>query len=773
MFKKLIVSFLFFKLILFSFSETYKFDFGSKESPLENGFIKITKDTKYDEKIAYGWKGNVNSEVVRDNYLNPFYHKAEERDSFYNLYCDGIVPRSDIPFLFKVIPGKYKITIIIGDLSPGESRFGFNIFVNEKEIIKNESTDGGTLKIYTFSIDSEDKIEIKLKSENQLPYISGIICEKTDKDIPIQIKVIPEKVTEDDYRKNWERFEKNFISDWQIAKEELKKEGVDFEYWDKKFERIKKKYRNYREYFPSGGLGRIDRLIEKAKDINTEKIVNCFKEIGIDGFVGGNDRYPASINEIRKHGLKYAVSGHAENIRLNEKVTLNLIRKKNGEFFTIKNVWSNCCPEAIRILNDEWKEIYKETGKNAEFFMIDEPRGCWYSGGIGDYSETAKREFINYLKEIGKNDIAEKVKENGIPEPSYSWDFYYFYIFRLNTVPLLVKKAIKDTPLEKIPVMPGNGDIGPETMNHSCYFPVYIAKNNFISASWSYNLPSSSKAAAETIKIAEEYNGKSYIWPPIYLGPPEKDLTTTISAISALNDKVCPWSFSKLMDLKERIGWLKMVYYSSRLTHATTILKHTPPVYIWLPASIVFNDLVNYDNEESGRWKEIYEYLFKINIDYGITNNFKNIEKDIPVLYAPKRPVLNCEEFEDLKNFLNKGGKIFYTFDEIPVYPDGEKIKEWENLQRENLIKIKLDKIKENLKFLNLQLDNEKIKTYIYRDENGEIYHLLNNTDYQNDIEIILNIEGIDFFTDKIYKKGDKLKILKGNYILLKENLTE
>ena len=34
--------------------------------------------------------------------------------------------------------------------------------------------------------------------------------------------------------------------------------------------------------------------------------------------------------------------------------------------------------------------------------------------------------------------------------------------------------------------MPGNGNIGPEQMNHSCYWPPAIARHGMIAASWAY-----------------------------------------------------------------------------------------------------------------------------------------------------------------------------------------------------------------------------------------------------------------------------------------------
>ncbi|MBI3920631.1 MAG: hypothetical protein HY318_04350, partial [Armatimonadetes bacterium] len=689
------------------------------------------------------------------------------------LYSDGVLSIEENSFEFKVKPGRYAVTAVIGDLSPGEGRPGNSLWANGTQVASNEMTNA-TVKAFRFPVEAaEGRISLRFRADSLQKYVT-VIAVTADPLVEGEtcapsVKELPEKLpTTETYRSNWSRYEDLLLADWEKAKAELKAEGVDFEFWRKESARLRQQ-KGYREYF-GWGLGSWERLEERMGAISLQRICPVFTEMGVDGFLANS---PIAIRELPKGGLKRAVAGHAEGFPQQDMtgITLNLMKKADGTTTTIPRVWSNCAPESLKAFQDLWRKTLTAGAPGASFFMIDEPRGMWYSGTIGDYSEPAQAAFKRWAAAHGWTDLAAR----GIPERGRTLDFYRFYQFRLESVAMFVKSSLKGTPVEKVPTAPGNGNVGPEQMNHNSYWPPAMVRHGLIAASWAYDSPASCKMYAETLRMAEEAGGQSCIVPPLYaeMHTPIQEVPMTTACVSALNTRVCPWHFSGPLNGPNRSQWMKSVYYGSRLAHATTGLAHTPAVYVWCPESIVYNDLVDFNQAEAGNWRKVWQTLFDANIDFGVTNLIA-IPKGTVLLYACVRPVLNGEEFSRLRRFVETGGTVLCAFTGPPESPDGARIPNWDALPKDRVIRVELDprRLKEAVTSRtrggNWVAVNPSVKTYFYN-RNGARVHLLNNTDHTVPATEIAPNGVKDLLTGKEIQQGSPVAILPGGYALVEE----
>jgi hypothetical protein len=338
-----------------------------------------------------------------------------------------------------------------------------------------------------------------------------------------------------------------------------------------------------------------------------------------------------------------------------------------------------------------------------------------------------------------------------------------------------VQAAVAGTPVEGIPTMPGNGNIGPETMNHGSYWPPAVARHGMISASWSYDSPAGGKAHAETIRMAREWGGRSFCWPPSWKDP-VKELPTVTANLSALCDKVCQWHFGGSLNGPRRPAWMAATFLAARLTHATNGLEHTPPLHVWCPDSIVYNDLVEMNTAEADTWRRLQQALFEANLDYAVTNRL-TVPPGSVVLYACARPVLDRWEVEALTAFVKAGGRLLVTFATVPERPDGAAIEEWQGTVQAASVRVELSaadlRAKANALCArrNWELDSPAVKTCLYRIAGtpaGRV-HLLNNTDTERPATAVLPAPAQDRLAGKAYPAAQRLELPPGHYALLEE----
>ena len=754
----------------------YRFDMGGPDTPVAAGFAQVLPETRSGADRAFGWSRPAREVIWRDGPGNALYGNADE-EPLYAAYADGILSIEENEFVFRVEPGRYAVTAVIGDLATGEHRPGNSVWANGRLVAAGLSTNADLLSL-TFPVAANDGlITLRFRADSQQQYVTVeavMAVPLTDPgEPPLRTVRVPQAPTAADYRRDWERFQRLYAADWAAARQGLAQQGIDVAAWVER----RAEFRggpNAREYWPCGGT-RWEIVDSLVGGLDAAAVGRCWREMGVDGVVCSE---PVFVRELRKAGLKHAVAGHAESFPRADMtgVTLNLLLRPDGTFGSRERVWSNCDPAAIAAYRALWGQSFAGTAQGAEFVMIDEPRGQWYVGEFGDFSDPAQHAFRAWAAEQGWAELAAK----GIPPRARTLDFYRFYRFRLESVPRFVRAAVEGTPLQGLPIMPGNGNIGPETMNHSSYWPPAVARQGMISASWSYESPAGAKAHAETIRMAREWGGQSVCWPPSWKDP-VKELPTVTANISALCDRVCHWHFGGTLNGPRRPAWMAATFLAARLTHASNGLEHTPPLYVWCPDSIVYNDLVEMNTAEADTWRGLQRALFEANIDYAVTNRLV-VPPGSVVLYACARPVLDRWEVASLMAFGKAGGRLLVTFAGAPEWPDGTPVAEWPAAALASPIRVELSAaalratVADLCGLRNLGLDNPAVKTTLYRRTAGagsDRVHLLSNTDTEQPATARLPVAMRDRLTGKAYPAGQRLDLPPGHYALLEEGSGE
>ncbi len=750
----------------------YRFDMGGPDTPVAAGFSQVLPDQRFGPDHAFGWSQPARDVIWRDGPGNALYGNADA-EPLYLAYADAILSIAENEFLFRVEPGRYLVTAVIGDLATGEHRPGNSLWANGTLIAAGLSTNANLLSL-TFPVAATDGlITLRFRADSQQQYVTVeavMAVPLTGQDEPpLRTVKVPQAPTATDYRRDWERFQRLYAADWAVARQGLAQQGVDVAAWIGRRAEFRAGPKA-REYWPSGGT-RWEIVDSLVGGLDAAAVARCWREMGLDGVVCSE---PVFVRELRKAGLKHAVAGHAEGFPRADMagVTLNLLQRPDGTFGSRERVWSNCDPVAIAAYRELWQQAFTGTAQGAEFAMIDEPRGHWYSGEFGDFSDPAQHAFRAWAAEQGWAELAVK----GIPARGRTLDFHRFYRFRLESVPRFVQAAVEGTPLQGLPIMPGNGNIGPETMNHSSYWPPAVARHGMISASWSYDSPAAAKAHAETIRMAREWGGQSVCWPPSWKDP-VKELPTVTANISALCDRVCHWHFGGSLNGPRRPAWMAATFLAARLTHASNGLEHTPPLYVWCPDSIVYNDLVEMNTAEADAWRRLQQTLFDANIDYAVTNRLA-VPPGSVVLYACVRPVLDRWEVASLTAFAKAGGRLLVSFAGSPERPDGTPVEEWQGslLADSRRAELSAGTLRATLAGLcdvrNLALDSPAVKTYLYRRVDGARpgrVHLLSNTDTGQPVTLVLPVATQDRLTGEAYPSGQRLDLPPGHYALLEE----
>ena len=754
---------------------SYRFDMGTDESPLAAGYARVTKETALASSPEFGWTRRPRYGLFRNGPSNPYYGTAGTAPE-YALLSDGVLSIEENTFTFTVEPGRYAVTTVIGDLALDETRPGNSIWANGAQVASDVTT-SATVKEFRFPIDAPaGRIELRYRADSRQKYVTviavtaeplapGAVCDPSMSTHPSG-KVPPEV-----YRSNWEAFGKRVQNDWAQARGKLAERGVDFAYWKTACQGLRRRG-ELRGYFATG-LGNWERIERRSGELSLEALCGVFAQIGMDGLVSSS---PMVARELDRHGLLRApgVGGEGFPGPNPGDATPNRLRKADGSEATVPGVWSNCAPDVIATFREAWRQRFEATAPGAAFLMIDEPRGMWYAGnGMGDYSTAAEGSFRRWAAGQGWTDLSRR----GIPPRGRTLDFHRFYSFRLDSVGRFVEACVEHTPIraEGVPVMPGNGNVGPEQMNHSCFWPPAMARRGFVAACWSYGAPATCKMHAETVKIAAEHGGEHAIFHPLFAGrdTPWQDLPRATACISALNTRVFAYHFGGVVNGPNRVGWMQAAYLCSRLTHATTDLVHTPPLYVWCPESIVYNDLVEFSTAEATNWRQVAQCLFDANLDYAVTN-LLTIPKDAILLYACVRPVLSQEEMMRLERFVHAGGTVLCTFTRAPELPDGSLIQAWAELPKDRLKHVALlpDALEKAVVAhgggRNWPLDEAAVKTYLYLRENRRV-HLLSNTEIEAEVSVRLPAGVRDALTGKVHRAGALVAFPRAGYALLEE----
>ena len=754
---------------------SYRFDMGGPNTPLTPGYTLVTSTTTLDKSPDFGWTKPATRVVNLIGPMNPYFPAPESTE--FTLYSDGVLSVEENTFEFKVEPGRYKVCAVIGNLAPGVSSPGNALWANGVQIASDQSAEA-SVKALTFPVDAgEGRISLRFRADAGKKYatVMGVTADPlpAGADCPKTVVEFPARQPGPaDYQRNWQAWQSDYVKEWDKAKGELKAEGVDVDAWQPKVGALKG-LPGYRRFAVCGASGDLwARLDPLAGGINPDGVCRVYREMGIDMVLGGD---PVVARDFPKRGIAYGIYGGGETLYGLDKlpVALNLLKDKSGVTSTRAGVFCNVDPNAAAGFRQYYLKYQGAYAAGASLFMVDEPRGQWFVGGkFGDYSAPCQEAFRAWAAAQGWNDAGAA----GIPDRGRTMEFYRFYLFRLETPAMLVEAAVKGTPLAAIPAAPGNGRIGPEQMNHNCYWPPAVARRGMMANAWLYEHPANAKMYAETLHLADEFGGKTVGTTNLRVYPKDTPLTVlpmNTAAVSALNDIVNGFGFSPALVGPDITGWMKTSFLVGRLTHATSGLVHTPPLYVWLPESAAYNDLVELKTGESDNWGTFLMMLFNANMDYTVTNQLK-IPPQSVLLYSCARPVLSEEEFARLKRFMDAGGTLVTTFDGAPETPDGKPLAGWAALPADRIVRASLsaapfkEKVSPLLRRRNLEAGTPDVKSYLY-ERAGAAAHLLNNTNLEKTLAVTLPVAMTDAITGQRYAAGAAISLPPGRYALLEE----
>jgi len=348
-----------------------------------------------------------------------------------------------------------------------------------------------------------------------------------------------------------------------------------------------------------------------------------------------------------------------------EGITYLRIIQPDGSFRTIEGAYSPWDPAMTEVFGRAY-ERYAEVAPYCKLLWIDEPRGAWGAGGVGDYSEPAQAAFGAWARENGYDALAKR----GIPLPERSWDFYRFYRWRLSATADLVERFWEPLGID-IPVYPGNGSLGPETMNHNTMWPPSFAAAGMGVCSWMYD---GGRASAELMRAVErELGGAVLPFSALWQDPDGCVVQSAIVAGAGGHEGLHLWQPGSTFSGTRRVEWLEAAAEIARMVQALSGLEHDADIYLYCPESIVYNDLADFTRTEAERWKAVQDALQAANVDYRVTLTCETPTPSV-ILYAPARAVLADEEAAGLIGHLDRGGTLIYACATEPEYPDGSPL---------------------------------------------------------------------------------------------------
>lgn len=160
-----------------------RFDFGTSESPVKPGWIRVTHETVYpnaEGKYAYGLNRTASSSFDRAGIFVPDWMKGAIKEKFPldDMLRDGVFDKGDLTFRADVPDGEYWLVVSIGDEQA--TRRNMSVSVNGNTVAEKVTTQtswGGYATTRTFRqriLATNGKVEIAFKNEGDGNSILGI-----------------------------------------------------------------------------------------------------------------------------------------------------------------------------------------------------------------------------------------------------------------------------------------------------------------------------------------------------------------------------------------------------------------------------------------------------------------------------------------------------------------------------------------------------------------------------------------------------------------------
>jgi hypothetical protein len=712
----------------------------------EEGFGWVDKD----QKLEWFFE--------RNDSLNPIFHQAET-EPLYNMVADGLGSRTGAgakaPFRVDAPPGTYKVTIYFGDLSLGESRADMGALVNDQPVFKGINTTGGQVVGESRIVESTAPyLTVTFTTgKGAQPAVCGMTIEPvaSGEAAPVAVK-IPAKMPAGAMAKNLAHQIKRDTAEIDALAAQLASQGVPAP----------------APYTPGGTkmlatmYGDPSRMLAVDMDLNVTPQAQVLKRIGVDMVTV---RDPDVARSYRKSGLESIGCVHAEGFPPNSgNPVLQKLHDKDGALSEEKGVYSLFAPGNLNEMSAAWK---KDSGENVKVYseiFVDEPRGMWANGGkIGDYGPDALAAFNTWAtaNRPGATPLTE------LPAPAMSREFYNFFLFRLQAVPWFLSTVGQAAGFKNEMLLPGNGEIGPESVNHSTFFPPEVAKQGMSAGTWNYIDPWQVKRSAEVVAAA----GREFGVPSaVYTSCGSDDVVNRVQALAALSAR------PSIIGPREGTSF-RLFLELSAMMRAVGNAEHKTAVYLYWPASLTYPDLVSYTNTEGKRWDELARSLYDANLDFKVTYR-GGVPHPSLLVYAPHRAVLSDDEVLDLRAYLEKGGTLVFGSESPLFKPDGtprgspEEVFGADNLK--NIVQLKTVPTSAELRAIasergaaiNPQGSSDKLKTFVFSRNGGSLLMLL-NTDSKQETTITLPKNGSDAFTREAVAQGSSVTIQPGFFRLI------
>lgn len=490
----------------------------------------------------------------------------------------------------------------------------------------------------------------------------------------------------------------------------------------------------------------------------------------------GGEKCPIGLNVSPKHK-------HLSIILNNSGVAL---RFKRQTYAVAKHVYSNF----NSVVAQEFRKCIDLDSNyivNAAALIWEEPRGCWAAaGGWGDFSENA----VNAFNEAKYKDAEP------LPYPSpATWKMgplmHDLYVFRLNSVGNFTKAVFGESFLNHQDVHVGNCSYLPN-MNHHCVRPDRLHANGVHGAQWPYFEEFHIvKYCAEMMVAARS---KTDFWASTAVSladlegredaaPLAMTAIRLLAGLSALPDRVTLYGMAPLFHDSSRI---KLFIELSRLVRATSGFTHRASVYVYVPLSLNYPDLVHLNQENGERMVKLIKQLCDENIDFKITYDL-NIPSGTMALYAAIAGAFTDAEENQVTSFIRKGGVFVYCCETLPTDISAKTRTAFVSAEIRNnsgclmgygifrwfkkLGSINARSLATQYRIcLNPCIQNRNIRSFSYGKGHNE-YHLFANVNGEGDEVFALPETGVDVIRRRVYHANMDVPLEPGGWLLLELNV--
>jgi len=643
-------------------------DFGDRNQAVEDGFIAAGSEG-YDAARGFGWEGRSGYHFAdRHSPEVPTYHRAGEV-ALYDLVRDCLTIIGPNSFRIDVPDGAYDVTVWVGDLSMTETRPDLWVTVGADAVMAGETTFGGQVRELTFPTQvTGGALRIEFDGRGPQKYLPVVAIAVRALDAPrefaVAARTIPEEPgTPEDYLLNWRMYLDELQADWEQAQRDLQAAGRWSDDWAARLAELRAQP-GYRPVYASG-TSMLERMAMLAgAEPDATDLIAVLQEVGLDGLTSRDLLLTRA--QVAAGMTPLAAAAGLEHLPADaEGISFIRILQADGTYRAIEGAYSPWDPAMTHVFARAWSPL-ANLAQYCDLAWIDEPRGAWGSGGIGDYSEPAQAAFRAWARVQGLDELAAR----GIPTPERSWDFYRFYRWRMSATAGMVARAWEPLGID-MRIVPGNGILGPETVNHNTMWPPSTVRAGMGVASWMY---AGGRASAEVLRATErELGGFVLPFAALWQDPDQCVEQAALVASAGCREGLHLWQPGTIFNAIERPRWLAAASEITRMVQALSGLQHDAGLHLYCPDSLVYNDLVDFSRTEASRWTAVQDALQVANVDYRVTLTCDTPTPSV-VLYAPVRAVLTDEEAAALIGHLDRGNTLIYACAGEPEYPDGSPL---------------------------------------------------------------------------------------------------